>query len=141
MAQTQDNKGTPKPRHVPQRTCVACRRSDAKRGLIRVVRDGEGRVAVDRSGKRNGRGAYLCHNSACWENAVKRKAIVRALRLEQLHPDDQAELLAFAQTLVPEPSATDESTAPAEPQEKKRFALTGERGPDSEPAHEGRKGK
>jgi predicted RNA-binding protein YlxR (DUF448 family) len=103
---------TPRKKHIPQRTCVSCRRSDAKRGLIRVVRDGEGRVAVDLSGKRNGRGAYLCHDPLCWQQAVKRRAFERALRLEQLHPDDRAELLAFAAALAPanpqgEPGAPD----------------------------------
>lgn len=96
------NKQSARPRHVPQRTCVACRRSDAKRGLIRVVRDADGRVGVDPSGRRNGRGAYLCHDPACWEAAIKRKALERALRVTTLNPDDKAALLAFARTLAPE---------------------------------------
>lgn len=90
----------PRLKHVPQRTCVACRRSDAKRGLIRVVRDAEGRVAVDPGGRRNGRGAYLCHDPACWEAALKRRALERALRLESIHPEDRAALLSFAHTLA-----------------------------------------
>lgn len=117
MAQASGNKGAPKQKHLPQRTCVACRRSDAKRGLIRVVRDAEGRVAVDETGRRNGRGAYLCHDPLCWANAVKRKALERALRIEQLHPDDRAALLAYAQTLAPAaqtdvaaPNASDRSS-------------------------------
>lgn len=96
-------------KHVPQRTCVACRRSDAKRGLLRVVRSGDGRVELDPTSRRNGRGAYLCHDPACWEQAVKRKALERALRLEQLHPDDRAQLLAFAAQL----RASEIATAPA----------------------------
>lgn len=93
--------GAPKVKHIPQRTCIACRRSDAKRGLIRLVRDAEGRVSVDPAGKRAGRGAYLCHELACWETAIKRRAIERALKLEQLHPDDRAALLDYARTLAP----------------------------------------
>ncbi len=89
----------PKPKHVPLRTCIACRRSDAKRGLIRVVRDAEGRVAVDPGGRRNGRGAYLCHDPNCWAQALKRKALERALRIEAIHPDDRAALIAFASGL------------------------------------------
>lgn len=89
----------PRVKHVPQRTCVACRRGDAKRGLIRVVRDADRRVAVDPTGRRNGRGAYLCHDPACWEAALKRRALERALRLESLDPEDRAALLSFAQTL------------------------------------------
>jgi predicted RNA-binding protein YlxR (DUF448 family) len=51
--------------------CVACREHDAKRGLIRIVRTPEGAVEIDPTGKRNGRGAYLCHNPACWERALR----------------------------------------------------------------------
>lgn len=105
MTKAGGNKGAPRQKHIPQRTCVACRRNDAKRGLLRVVRDAEGRVAVDETGRRNGRGAYLCHDPICWTNAVKRKAIERALRVDQLHPDDRAALLAYAQSLAPEPVA------------------------------------
>lgn len=101
MAQASSNKGGVKSKHIPQRSCVACRRSDAKRQLIRVVRDGEGRVAVDPTGRRNGRGAYLCTDQACWNAAIKRRALERALRVEQLHPDDREALLAFAQGLAP----------------------------------------
>lgn len=90
----------PRPKHVPQRTCVACRRTDAKRGLLRLVRNAEGRVELDRSGKLNGRGAYLCHDPACWEQALKRKGLERALRIEGLHPDDRAALELFAQGLA-----------------------------------------
>ncbi len=107
-------KSSPRPKHVPQRTCIACRRSDAKRGLIRVVRDAEGRVAVDAGGRRNGRGAYLCHELACWEVALKRRAIERALRVEALHPDDRAALLAFAYSLSPAAASPEGGTAKPE---------------------------
>jgi len=100
MAQAGDKKtAAPRARHVPQRTCIACRRSDAKRGLIRLVRGPDGHVGVDATGKRPGRGAYLCHDRACWEAAVKRRAIERALKLEQLPPDDRTALLDYARTL------------------------------------------
>ncbi|RRR71555.1 MAG: YlxR family protein [Candidatus Viridilinea halotolerans] len=89
-----------RPKHVPQRMCVACRQNDAKRGLVRLVRDGDGRVAVDATGRRNGRGAYLCPDPQCWDVAVRRRALERALRLERLHPDDRAALLAFAAGLA-----------------------------------------
>lgn len=99
-----------RPKHVPQRMCVACRRTDAKRGLIRVVRDAEGRVRVDSSGRLNGRGAYLCHDPGCWELAIRRRALERALRLERLLPEDRASLLAFASGLVPAELATEEES-------------------------------
>ena len=49
-----------RPRHIPQRTCVACRQTGAKRQLVRVVRAPDGSVTIDPTGKRSGRGAYLC---------------------------------------------------------------------------------
>jgi hypothetical protein len=88
-----------RPRHVPRRTCVACRRTDAKRGLIRLVRTAEGGVAIDPGGKRQGRGAYLCAVRTCWQTAFKRKQLERALRLEKLRPDDRATLEQYIEHL------------------------------------------
>lgn len=88
---------------------MACRRTDAKRGLLRLVRTAEGRVELDTTGKRNGRGAYLCHDPNCWEQALKRKGLERALRLDALHPDDRANLERFAEGL------SAEATAPVTP--------------------------
>lgn len=89
----------PRPKHVPQRTCITCRKVDAKRGLMRLVRDTDGRVSVDSSGKRPGRGAYLCAERGCWEHALKRTAIERALKIEQLHPEDRQVLIAYGAAL------------------------------------------
>ena len=60
-----------KPRHIPQRTCIVTRQTGDKRGLIRIVRTPEGRVEVDATGKKNGRGAYLTADRAIWERALK----------------------------------------------------------------------
>lgn len=68
-------------KHVPVRTCVGCRTSHPKRDLIRVVRDPEGKVHLDLTGKRSGRGAYLCPNEQCLERAVKGRQLDRALEL------------------------------------------------------------
>lgn len=100
----------PRPKHVPQRTCISCRRSDAKRGLLRVVRDADGRVALDPTGKRNGRGAYLCHDPACWEQALRQRGLERALRVDSLHPDDLAVLEQVAQPLRQKSEAQSEIT-------------------------------
>ena len=102
MAQAKKQKG-PRPKHIPQRTCIACRRTDAKRGLMRLVRDADGHVALDPTGKRAGRGAYICHDPACWEQALKRHALMRALRLEGLKPEDQLELEQIARGLAASP--------------------------------------
>src|SRR5215212_3803797 len=101
MAQAKKKISGPRPKHIPVRTCVACRRTDAKRGLFRLVRDAEGRVAVDPTGKRAGRGAYLCHDPACWEQALKRRGLERALRIESIQPEDRAALEQVALKLGP----------------------------------------
>ena len=67
-------------RHVPQRSCVACGRTTAKRELVRLVRTAAGRVEVDFTGKKTGRGAYLCRREECWRQALKRKRLDHALR-------------------------------------------------------------
>jgi predicted RNA-binding protein YlxR (DUF448 family) len=62
------------------RTCVACRREADKRDLVRFVRDAEGEVHVDRTGKAGGRGASICGDLACFEAAVARRRLGPALR-------------------------------------------------------------
>jgi len=56
-------------------------------------------VAIDPTGKRAGRGAYLCHDPACWEQALKRRGIERALRIEAVQPEDRVALEQVAQQL------------------------------------------
>lgn len=58
-------------KHVPQRTCVACRKTGAKRSLARVVRTPQGEVQLDPTGKRAGRGAYVHPQGECWERALQ----------------------------------------------------------------------
>ena len=97
----------PRPKHVPQRMCVACRERDAKRGLVRIVRTPEGPVALDPTGKRNGRGAYLCHLPACWERALRTGALARALNTT-IDDETVATLRQFAASLPaadPDPAA------------------------------------
>jgi predicted RNA-binding protein YlxR (DUF448 family) len=69
-------------KHVPQRTCVACRQARPKRELIRIVRTPQGELVIDETGKRNGRGAYLCPDKACWEAAVRGGQLAKALKIE-----------------------------------------------------------
>jgi predicted RNA-binding protein YlxR (DUF448 family) len=89
---------SPKPRHVPQRTCVGCRTTDVKRQFVRIVRTTEGTVEVDASGKRNGRGAYLCAQRECWEEALKKDRLARALRTT-ISAEDRAKLRAYSEQL------------------------------------------
>ncbi len=93
------NRQRPRQKHVAQRTCIACRKTKPKRDLVRVVLLAEGGIAVDETGKRNGRGAYLCRNYTCWEQALKRGTLNRALHVD-LQPEDVAILETFARSLV-----------------------------------------
>ena len=64
---------------IPMRMCVACRMMQPKNTLLRVVRTEDGSAVIDRTGKRNGRGAYLCAKKECLEKALKTRALERAL--------------------------------------------------------------
>lgn len=87
-----------RPRRIPQRTCVGCGTVGAKRQFVRIVRSPEGPVRPDLTGKAAGRGAYLCLNRSCWEQALKRKRLERALKVS-LSEDDVQALSAYAETL------------------------------------------
>ena len=67
------------PKKTPLRMCVACRQMRGKRELLRVVRTPDGEVRIDESGRANGRGAYICRETACLEKAKKSRALERAL--------------------------------------------------------------
>ena len=68
-------------RRVPQRTCVACRTERTQRELMRIVRTPGGEMMFDPTGRAHGRGAYLCADPACWQLAVRRSALERALSI------------------------------------------------------------
>ncbi|MBE7519711.1 MAG: YlxR family protein [Thermoflexaceae bacterium] len=93
----------PRPRHVPQRTCIGCREEAGKRALIRIVRTADGRLLIDPSGKANGRGAYLHQSRACWEKALKRGTIAHALKFTPAKEDVEA-LQAYGMSLPVEES-------------------------------------
>lgn len=65
-------------KHVPQRTCIACRQKTDKRRLTRIVRTEDKDVVVDKTGKQNGRGAYVCDNLACWQKITSKPTILSA---------------------------------------------------------------
>ncbi len=105
----------PRPRHVPQRTCVACREHDDKRSLTRIVRTPEGDVQIDPTGKRNGRGAYLCDRPACWERARTTSLLARALNTE-LTDEALFALREFAAGLSDSPEDAAQTVNSKEPQ-------------------------
>ena len=90
-------------RHIPTRTCIACRESRPKRELVRVVRTPEGSVVVDLTGKKAGRGAYVCRRRNCWERALKKGALEAALKTS-ISAADRALLEAFMESLPAEPA-------------------------------------
>lgn len=67
------------PKKIPVRMCVACRESRPKTELVRVVRAPDGAVSLDFSGRRPGRGAYICKRAACLEKARKSRVLERTL--------------------------------------------------------------
>ena len=81
-------------RHVPQRTCIACHATKAKRELIRLVRVVNGSVEVDTSGKRTGRGAYLCRKEECWATGLKGSRLEYTLRAT-LTMDNREQLIKY----------------------------------------------
>ena len=83
-------------RHIPQRTCVACREVMSKRSMIRIVRSPQG-VVIDPTGKLAGRGAYLHLQRSCWELGLK-GALSSALKVE-LSPDERQRLVSYAASL------------------------------------------
>ena len=89
-------KSHPRVKPVPQRTCVGCRETLAKRDLIRLVRTGDG-VVIDRTGKLPGRGAYLHDVRSCWEAGLK-SSLAHALKTE-FTEEDRRKLMGFAASL------------------------------------------
>ena len=95
-------------RHIPERTCVACRSLRPKREMVRVVRTTDGSVEIDPTGKKSGRGAYLCRLRDCWHTALRRKALDHALKTE-LAAVDREVLTAFGATQVMGPAPADDA--------------------------------
>ncbi|HEX6796212.1 MAG TPA: YlxR family protein [Ktedonobacterales bacterium] len=110
MATTPKQRKAPKQRHIPQRTCIACREVRPKRELIRVVRTPAGHVELDATGKKSGRGAYICAKRSCWEPALRKGRIEHELETTLL-PEDRAALEAYVATLPAETAAP--SSAPS----------------------------
>ena len=108
-------KQQPKPRHVPERTCIACKQQRPKRELIRIVRTPDGHVLLDPTGKKSGRGAYLCARRSCWEPALQKGKLEREFNVTLL-PEDRAALEVYVESL---PVETAKPVAAAAPRRKK----------------------
>ncbi len=76
-------KQTEKPmKKQPERKCIGCNERKAKNELVRVLRTPEGEICIDRTGKKSGRGAYLCYSPACFAKAVKTNRLGTSLHCE-----------------------------------------------------------
>lgn len=67
------------PKKIPQRTCMACQEKKDKQELVRIVRSPEGEISVDMTGKKPGRGAYICPKLECLNKVIKSKRLERSL--------------------------------------------------------------
>ncbi len=67
-------------RKVPMRRCVGCQEMKSKKEMIRVIRTQEGEFSLDATGKKNGRGAYICPSGECLRKAVRNKGLERSFK-------------------------------------------------------------
>lgn len=89
-------------RKIPLRVCIGCQEQKNKREMIRVVRTPEGNVELDPTGKKAGRGTYLCRRRQCLEAAVKGKRFERSLK----HPVSPALVAELAEHFPDDADAT-----------------------------------
>ena len=67
---------------IPQRTCMGCNIKKDKKDLIRIVKNKENEISIDKTGKQEGRGAYICNNIQCLEKAIKTKRLERSFDMK-----------------------------------------------------------
>ena len=87
-----------RPKHVPERTCIACREKRTKWEMVRVVRTPQGGVEIDPRGKEAGRGAYICRRQECWEIGLTRRRLQHALKSD-IVSEQCADLMASSKGL------------------------------------------
>ena len=86
-------------KHIPQRTCIVCREKFDKRRLTRIVRTPDEGVVVDFTGKRNGRGAYLCDRLSCWDSAVERTQLLNQALMTEVTIAERKEIASHKPTV------------------------------------------
>lgn len=69
-------------KNIPQRTCIGCNIKKDKNEFIRIVKDNQNNISIDKTGKANGRGAYICDNIECLEKAIKSKKIEKSFKMQ-----------------------------------------------------------
>lgn len=66
---------------VPMRKCVGCGEMKSKKEMMRVLKTAENEIVLDTTGRKNGRGAYLCFSKGCLQNAAKNRGLERSLKM------------------------------------------------------------
>ena len=66
---------------IPLRTCMGCNEKKPKKELVRIVKDKENNIFIDKTGKKEGRGAYICENINCLEKVIKTKRLEKSLEI------------------------------------------------------------
>ena len=66
---------------IPQRQCIGCGEMKGKKEMIRVIKSAEGEILLDATGRKNGRGAYLCPSEECLKKAIKNKGLERSFKM------------------------------------------------------------
>lgn len=68
-------------RKIPMRKCIGCQEMKHKKEMMRILKTTENEIILDTTGKKNGRGAYICFSRECFEKAVKSRALERSLKM------------------------------------------------------------
>ena len=69
-------------KNIPQRTCMGCNAKKDKKDLIRIVKNNKNEILIDKTGKQEGRGAYICNSVQCLEKVIKSKRLERSLDIK-----------------------------------------------------------
>jgi predicted RNA-binding protein YlxR (DUF448 family) len=83
---------------TPLRKCIGCNELFDKRSLIRIVKDSDGEFSIDSTGRKNGRGAYICKSKECLEKAIKNHGLERSFKVKidkEIYDELQVELDAL----------------------------------------------
>ena len=67
---------------IPQRTCIGCNTKKNKNELIRIVKNNKNEISIDKTGKKEGRGAYICNDVSCLEKAIKSKRLEKGFEMK-----------------------------------------------------------
>ena len=87
-------------RKIPMRQCIGCSEMKSKKEMIRILKTAEGEIVLDATGRKNGRGAYLCKSPDCLRKAVKSKGLERSLKTavpQEVYENLEKEMEQFAE--------------------------------------------